>query len=93
MKKIFILLFILSLFVSCTDEQMAKNWGGTATVELPENVKLINVTWKENDDLWLLTRKMKADEKADTLEFFQHTGKVFKLTGNGKVVFIEKKTN
>lgn len=84
---------IAATSLSCTDEQMAKSWGGTATVELPENVKLVNVTWKESSDLWILTRKMKADEKADTLEFSQHTGKVFKLTGNGKVVFIEKKTN
>jgi hypothetical protein len=91
MKKLNLLLFSIAILISCTEEQRAKSFGGTATINLIKNTKLVNVTWKEGDDLWILTRKMKVNEKADTLEFFKHSGKVIKWTGEGKVVFIESK--
>jgi hypothetical protein len=70
MKKfIFILstLIIISLS-SCTQNQRAKQYGGTATVKLPQGKKLINVTWKE-ENLWYLTRDRKEGEKAEQYSF------------------------
>lgn len=55
-------------FTACTENQKAKNYGGTATIQLEPNTKLINAIWKK-DDLWYLTRPMLAHEKADTLYF------------------------
>lgn len=53
MKKILIALTVLSIS-SCTQNQMARNFGGTQDVNLKPNEKLINITWKESS-LWILT--------------------------------------
>ena len=57
-KLLFILMFILMctvtfIFSSCTQNQRARNFGGSAEVKLPRNCILINATWKQND-LWIL---------------------------------------
>lgn len=53
MKKVVICLLSLMLF-SCTSNEMAKQFGGTQTIELKPNEKLLNITWKDND-MWALT--------------------------------------
>lgn len=53
MKKILFLSAIIFLS-SCTENQRARKFGGSEEIELPENHRLINVAWKQ-DDLWLLT--------------------------------------
>jgi hypothetical protein len=69
MKNLLILSAVAIItLASCTDNQRARNFGGTETVELPENRILINCTWKQ-DDLWLLTKdtitgKMYFNEKS-----------------------------
>lgn len=70
MKLIHMLLAIVAFgfVLSCTENQRAKGWGGTADISLPHNRKLINVTWKK-DDLWYLTRPMNASDSAETYEF------------------------
>lgn len=55
MKKIIFILFTFILF-SCTKNERARNFGGTETIILDSNVRLINLTWKENN-LWILTKK------------------------------------
>jgi hypothetical protein len=74
---------------SCTENARAKAWGGTATVDLAPNTKLIGATWKEAD-LWYLTRPMRADEVAETSSLIEQSN--FGLV-EGKVVFKENKTN
>ena len=56
MKKLF-LLFALVAMCSCTENQIARSYGGKMTIELPKGEKLINVTWKENN-LFYLTEPM-----------------------------------
>jgi hypothetical protein len=69
MKNLLILSAVAIItLASCTDNQRARSFGGTETVELPENRILINCTWKQ-DDLWLLTKdtitgKMYFNEKS-----------------------------
>lgn len=65
----------------------AKRWGGTTTVELPTNQKLVNVSWKD-DSLWYLTRQMRDNEKAETFEYVEKSqhGII-----EGKVIFSERK--
>lgn len=58
--KIKYLITILAIaFAGCTKQEMARNYGGTATENFPAGRKLLNVTWKE-DHLWYLTRPMIA---------------------------------
>jgi hypothetical protein len=71
MKKIFYLLssfLVVISLSSCTQNEIAKKYGGTAIVKLPKGQKLVNTTWKEQN-LWYLTRKMKEGEKPEQYFF------------------------
>jgi hypothetical protein len=69
MKNKFLFLGLgLILMASCTENQLAKGWGGTTTVELPAGEKLIEATWKD-EQLWYLTRSMREDESPETFKF------------------------
>lgn len=57
MKKYLFLLFALVAMCSCTQNQMARNYGGKMTIKLPKGEKLINATWKEAN-LFYLTEPM-----------------------------------
>lgn len=57
MKKLFALLILVLVFVGCTDNERARNWGGTEIIVLDPNRKLVTITWKE-DNLWILTEEM-----------------------------------
>ncbi len=56
------------MLIGCTENSRAKSFGGTATLNLPPNQKLVVVTWKD-DDLWYLTRPMKDNETPETYAF------------------------
>ena len=69
MKRITIAIVLAAAFLtSCTQNEMAKNFGGSMTINLPANQKLVNVTWKDNE-VWYLARPMKADETPETWTF------------------------
>lgn len=58
MKKIFISIVLIgTLLLAGCDQYVARNFGGSYTLELPEGEKLVNVTWKD-DSLWYLTEPM-----------------------------------
>ena len=47
-------LMVLLLSAGCTENERAKQFGGTMNVTVPAGEKFINATWK-NDDLWIIT--------------------------------------
>jgi len=54
MKKFLTLAVILTvLFISCTDNQRARRFGGTETIKIESQEKFINIAWKD-DDLWVV---------------------------------------
>lgn len=55
----------LAALAGCTQNQRAKNFGGTSNVQLPAGNKLVCATWKENH-LWYLYRPMRTNEVAET---------------------------
>ena len=59
---------ILATMVACTANVRAKNWGGSTTIVLPIQQKLVTATWKDSH-LWYLTRPMRDGEKAETYTF------------------------
>jgi photosystem II stability/assembly factor-like uncharacterized protein len=63
------LLAILSL--TACENQMAKIYGGTMAVELEKDQKLVNVSWKSNGSLWLLTRVRKDNEQPETYKYIE----------------------
>lgn len=87
MKKIIIFLGIILCFTSC-DQYISKNWGGNSTIKLQPGERLVEVTWKNDADLWYLVEPMDSDYTPKT--------KVFKESSNlgvlsGSITFIESK--
>jgi len=87
MRKIHTYLAIASLVMAgCTDNQRAKTFGGTKTISLPAGQKLVASTWKD-DNLWYLTRPIRAGEVAEILTFKEDSS--FGIV-EGQVIFQEK---
>jgi hypothetical protein len=71
MKKIsftiIAILLLLMTLVGCRNLG-ARTFGGTMEFDLPAGIKLVNITWKD-DDLWYLTREMREDEFPEEYRF------------------------
>lgn len=89
MKKLIALLVLAITFTSCTENQMAKNFGGTETIQLEAGKRLVNITWKSNDkvssSLWILTKMDTTKPNTYTFEEKSSFGIM-----EGKVIIIEK---
>lgn len=85
LKLLLIVIGICSL--SCTENTRAKKFGGTMTVDLPPNTKLLNVTWKEGE-MWYLCRPMREQEAPENYTFQEKSGLGIM---EGKVIFTESK--
>jgi len=81
------LMFVL-IFTSCTKTERAKRYGGSFTIDLPENTKFVNATWKENN-LWYITRDMDSTDVAQTYKFKEKSNYGVM---QGTVIFVEHKT-
>ncbi len=68
MKKLSLFALIAISLASCTDNQMAKSYGGSMNFDLPSGQKLINITWK-NDELWYLSKPMNVKDSAEVYTF------------------------
>ena len=84
MKKI--LLPLILLLASCTENERAKQFGGTMTINLPENTTLVGATWKDNE-LWYIYRSRTNSETPKTTTMKEDSK--FGLL-EGKVLFVEK---
>lgn len=89
-KKIIGLILTIGLALNITGcQSVAKNFGGTTTVDLPENKKLVECTWKESS-LWYLVKDMNENDIAETYEFRESSN--FGVM-EGTVIIKEHKTN
>lgn len=55
MDKFLMVAITLLALTSCTDNQRARKYGGTETINLEPNEKFINITWKQNN-LWIIVQ-------------------------------------
>ena len=78
---------IIFCFTGCTEQMMAREWGGTYTIELPKGEKLLEITWKD-DNLFYLTRPMREDEFPETYTFNEDDA--YDIL-EGKVIIIESR--
>lgn len=88
MKKMFLALSLTAvglLMISCTEQNRAKNYGGTIKVDLPPGQKLEIATWKDSN-LWYLIRPMRSGEKQETHEFVENSS--YGVL-EGKIIFQE----
>lgn len=89
MKNLLLIVLLLtsSLFIGCTENSRARQFGGEVTIQVPKGRKVVNASFKEMD-LWILTREMRADEQPEILTMFEDSS--FGLL-NGKVTLIESR--
>jgi len=57
MKKLIALTLVVVTLFSCTANERARNYGGTEHITLNKGERLVNVTWKQDDNLWVLTKQ------------------------------------
>ena len=61
------------LLVGCTQQTMTREFGGTTIIDLDAGQKLEEITWKDEDSLWILTRPMREDEQAEQHSFKENS--------------------
>ena len=88
MKKIAALITAMIALASCTENQMAKDFGGNLEIHLPKNERLVEATWKNDGDLWYLTEPMDSAYVPKTKYFRENS--TFGLM-EGKVTFYESR--
>lgn len=89
-KKLLAVVLTLGVVISCLtgcSQTMARDFGGSVTIELEPNQKLEMITWKE-DSLWYLTKPMTEEDVAETHTFQQSS--VFGVF-EGTVTVVESK--
>lgn len=92
MKKVIAVICIsLLLFITASRlngcHEITKNFGGTMTIELEPGRKLEEITWKDDTNLWILTRPFREGEEPETHTFQADTEwGVFE----GTVIIVEK---
>lgn len=72
--KIIIFLAVLTMtlgLTGCVKQTMTREFGGDMTIELEPGEKLEEITWKDSNTLWYLTRPMREDEEPETHVFKQ----------------------
>ena len=52
-------------------QKVARDFGGEYVLNLPPGEKLVEITWKDNADLWYLTKPMTEDDVPETYKFRQ----------------------
>ncbi len=84
--KLLVLVSLVLVGAGCDGNTAAKSFGGTMTVDLEKNQKLVNVTWKDGDHLWYLTRPARSGETPETFSFKEKSSLgIF----DGQVILIE----
>lgn len=73
------------LFAGCTEGVRARKLGGTMSIQLPCDQKLVSATFKESN-LWYLTRPRLDGERADVVTFKEDSNLGLL---NGTVLFAE----
>lgn len=87
MKKFIILAVIALSLSSCTENQRARTFGGTATINVEKGKKVMMATWK-GDDLFYMVEDMEPD-------YVPHNKELIEFSNFGviesKVVFKESR--
>ena len=86
MKRIIYLLVAAVAICLTGCNEIAKNYGGSLTVNLDKDQKLVNCSWKE-DSLWILTRPRREGETPETYKYFEKSNMSIV---EGSVTIVEK---
>jgi hypothetical protein len=87
MKKVCLVIFLAAFVLGCTANTRAKKWGGTVNVTIPADRQFVNITWKDDNSLWVLSVPREPGHQAKTYLFKEESS--FGLV-EGKVIIVEK---
>ena len=81
-------IFVMMLCMVSCDQYISRRFGGNTTINLQPGEKLVEVTWKNEADLWYLVEPMDSNYVPKT--------KVFKESSNlgvlsGSITFVESR--
>jgi hypothetical protein len=82
-----IIVVLFSIAWGCTDNQMARTYGGKETISLPAGQKLVMATWKEAE-LWYVTEPM-PEGYVPTTKTFREKSQYGVM--EGEVIFVESR--
>ena len=85
MKKLLLVLSVVLMLGSCTENDRAKSFGGEMTINIPKGNRVTNITWKTSE-LWYSYRPFMEGEKPQTQTFVEESS--FGVM-EGKVIFKE----
>ena len=87
MKKL-VLVIVLVFLAGCTQRSRSRNFGGTETIKLSPGMKLVEATWKDDNNLWYLIEPMDPDYEPKEKLFIESSslGVI-----EGKIIFIESR--
>lgn len=60
MKKLLLTICTILALSACTEQQRARQFGGTTTIKVPKGEKVMMATWK-GDHLFYMTEPMDSD--------------------------------
>lgn len=87
MKKLLVLVGLIAILSSCTEQHVKRQYGGTIEIKLPAGERLMEATWK-GEDLFYLTEPMEEDYKPK-IKMFRESSSWGVMETNVK--FIESK--
>jgi hypothetical protein len=82
----FVALAAATVFSLSSCKFFVKKYGGSTTVEISKDEKLVNLSWKQTS-LWVLTRVRKPGEQPETYQYQEDSNLGFL---EGRVTIIEK---
>lgn len=85
---IIVCVVLFSIFLGgCTDNFVTRNYGGSMTINVQPDEKLVNLTWKESE-LWILTEKRSVKDTIKKIYFFNEKSNFGVM--EGKITIVEK---
>ena len=85
MKKLAIIILFASALVGCTSNKMARTYGGSESIDVPQGYKIVNATWKESD-IWMFLEPMEEGYEPQSKLFVEKSS--FGVW-EGEIIFIE----
>ena len=85
MKKLAIIILTAFALVGCTNHNMARYYGGSEVIDVPQGYMITNATWKEAD-VWMFLEPMREGYKPQTKLFVEKSSYG---VWEGEIIFVE----
>lgn len=87
MKKILFIIATIMLLTSCTEQYMARQFGGNVKIEIPAGYKVTSATWKD-DNIFYFIEPMEDDYTPTEKKFIESSSYG---VWESEVIFVEKR--